>query len=61
MCEKLQALILRAANSARSQTGEGLLRHLAGGRIDDRAVLPSFIALRDGLEKKLSAWLKSVT
>ncbi len=33
MSEKLQALILRAANSARSQMGEGLLRHLAGDRI----------------------------
>ena len=33
MSEKLQALILCTANSARSQMGEGLLRHLAGDRI----------------------------
>ena len=34
MRDKLQALILCTANSARSQMGEGLLRHLAGGRVD---------------------------
>ena len=28
---------------------------------DDSAVLQSFVAVRDGLEKKLRAWLKSVT
>lgn len=34
MPEKLQALILCTANSARSQMGEGLLRHLAGAAVD---------------------------
>ena len=34
MSEKLQVLILCAANSARSQMVEGLLRHLAGDQID---------------------------
>ncbi len=34
MSEKLQVLILCTANSARSQMGEGLLRHIAGGKID---------------------------
>jgi len=37
--------------------GEGLLRHLAG---DDAAIPQAFIAVRDGLEEKLSAWLKSL-
>lgn len=31
---KLQVLILCTANPARSQMGEGLLRHLAGGKVD---------------------------
>ena len=30
---KIQVLILCTANSARSQMGEGLLRHLAGGKV----------------------------
>lgn len=34
MLEKLQVLILCSANSARSQMGEGLLRHLAGAEVD---------------------------
>ena len=34
MSAKQQVLILRAANSARSQLGEGLLRELAGERFD---------------------------
>lgn len=138
MSEKLQALILCTANSARSQMAEGLLRHIAGDLVDvysagrapsnvnpfaiqalrergidissqrsdhlsqylehefdfvitvcdsaaescpvfpgrakrihwsfpdpatttgdDKAVLRSFIAVRDGLERKLRAWLKS--
>ncbi len=33
MAEKLRVLILCTANSARSQMGEGLLRHLSDGRI----------------------------
>lgn len=34
MSQKLQVLILCTANSARSQMGEGLLRHIAGDKID---------------------------
>ncbi|MCY4062941.1 MAG: arsenate reductase ArsC [Chloroflexi bacterium] len=34
MSEKLQVLILCTANSARSQMGEGLLRHIAGDKLD---------------------------
>ena len=34
MREKLQVLILCTANSARSQMAEGLLRHIAGDKID---------------------------
>ena len=34
MSDKLQVLILCTANSARSQMGEGLLRHLAADQVD---------------------------
>ncbi|MCY4464478.1 MAG: arsenate reductase ArsC [Chloroflexi bacterium] len=34
MSEKLRVLLLCTANSARSQMGEGLLRHLADGRLE---------------------------
>lgn len=34
MSERLQVLILCSANSARSQMGEGLLRHIARDRVD---------------------------
>lgn len=34
MPENIQVLILCTANSARSQMGEGLLRHLAGDNVD---------------------------